>query len=35
MGICASGDILQEKVDKILGDIEGVKTYIDISLKQG
>ena len=24
-----SGDILQYKVDKILGDIKGVKTYID------
>ena len=24
-----SGDIFQAKVDKILGDIEGVKTYID------
>ena len=29
MGMCASGDIFQAKVDKLLGDIEGVKTYID------
>ena len=29
MGMCASGNIFQAKVDKILGDIEGVKTYID------
>ena len=28
MGMCALGDILQTKVDKILGDIEGVKMYI-------
>ena len=27
--MCASGDIFQDKVDKILGEIEGVKTYID------
>ena len=33
MGMCASGDIFQSKVDKIIGDIEGVKTYInDISV---
>ena len=25
MGMCASGDILQSKVDKILSDIDGVK----------
>ena len=29
MGMCASLDILQAKVDKIIGDIEGFKTYID------
>ena len=28
MGIRASGDILQSKVDDILSGIEGVKTYI-------
>ena len=28
-GMCASGDIFQAKVDKLLGDIKGVKTYID------
>ena len=29
MVICAAGDIFQYKVDALLGDIEGVKTYID------
>ena len=29
MGMCALGDILKAKVDELLGDIEGVKTYID------
>ena len=29
MGMCASGDIFQAKVDKLLGDIEGVNAYID------
>ena len=29
MGMCASGDIFQYKVDGLLGDIEVVKTYID------
>ena len=29
MGVCASGYIFQAKVDKLLGDIKGVKTYID------
>ena len=29
MGMCASGDISQAKVDKLLGDIKGIKTYID------
>ena len=29
MGMCASGDIFQAKVDKLLGYIKGVKTYID------
>ena len=27
--MCASRDIFQAKVDKILGDTEGVKTYIN------
>ena len=29
MGMCDLGDIFQSKVDKLLVDIEGVKTYID------
>ena len=29
MGMCTSGDIFQAKVDKLLGDIKGVKTYVD------
>ena len=29
MGICSLGDIFQYKVDKLLGDIDGVKTYTD------
>ena len=29
MGMCASGDIFQSKVDELISDIEGVKTYID------
>ena len=29
MGMCTSGDIFQSKVDKLLRDITGVKTYID------
>ena len=29
MGMCSSGDIFQAKVDKLLGDIECFKTYID------
>ena len=29
MGMCASGDIFQAKVDKILSDIEGAKTCIN------
>ena len=28
MGLCASGDIFQAKVDEIIGDIKGVKIYI-------
>ena len=28
MGLCSLGDIFQSKVDELLGDIEGVKTYI-------
>ena len=27
--MCTSGDIFQSKVDKLLGDIKGVKMYID------
>ena len=29
IGMCTSGDIFQAKVDNLLGDIEGVKTYTD------
>ena len=29
MGMCASGDIYQAKLDELIGDIEGVKTYIN------
>ena len=29
MGMCASGYIFQSKVDKLQGDIEGLKIYID------
>ena len=29
MGMCASGDIFQYKVDELLGDIDGIKTYIN------
>ena len=29
MGMCAPGDIFPDKLDEILGDIKGVKTYID------
>ena len=29
MGMCASGYIFQAKVEKLLGDIEGAKTYIN------
>ena len=35
MGMCASRDISQAKVDELLGDIEGVKTYIDDILVLG
>ena len=35
MGICASGNIFQSKVDKLFGDIEGVKTYINDILVLG
>ena len=35
MGMCASGDIFQDKVDDLLGDIEGVNTYIDDILVLG
>ena len=29
MRLCASGDIFHSKVDELLGDIKGAKTYID------
>ena len=29
MGMRASGDIIQAKLDELLGDIEGVKMYIN------
>ena len=29
MGTCASEYIFQAKVDNLLGDIEGIKTYIN------
>ena len=29
MVLCASSDIFQYKLDELIGDIEGVKTYID------
>ena len=29
MGICTSGDIFQARVDELLRDIKGIKTYID------
>ena len=29
MGMCTSGDIFQAKVENLLSDIKGVKTYID------
>ena len=29
MGMCSLEDILQAKVDDLLGDIEGVKIYFD------
>ena len=32
MGICTSGDILQAKVDGLLGETEGVKVYINVIL---
>ena len=35
MGMCASRENFQTKVDKLLGDIEGVKTYIDDILVLG
>ena len=30
MGMCASGDILQAKIDKLLGDIKDVKRILMI-----
>ena len=35
MGMWASGDTFQAKVDEIIGDIEGVKTYINDTLVLG
>ena len=35
MGMCASGDIFQAKVEELLGVIEGIKTYIDDILVLG
>ena len=35
MGLCGSGDIFQAKVDDLLSDIEGFKTYIDDILVLG
>ena len=32
MGMCHLGYIFQSKVDKLLGNIEGVKRYIDNAL---
>ena len=32
MGMCASVDVFQAKLDELIGDIEGVKTYIDYIL---
>ena len=29
MGVCAFGDIFQAKVYKLIGDIEGIKKYIN------
>ena len=29
MGMCTLVDILQSEVDRLLGDVAGVKTYID------
>ena len=29
LDMCASVDIFQDKVDELLGDIEGIKNYID------
>ena len=29
MGMCTSGDIFQANIDELLGDIKGIKTYID------
>ena len=29
IGMCDLGNIFQEKLDKLLGDIEDVKTYIN------
>ena len=35
MGVCASGNIFQAKVDELLDDIEGFKTYINYLLVLG
>ena len=35
IGLCGSGDIFQSKEDKLLGDIEGFKRYMDYILVLG
>ena len=35
MVLCASGDIFQSELDEHLGDIKGVKTYINNTMVVG
>ena len=35
MGMCASGYLSQAKLDKLLGDIEGINNYVDDILVLG
>ena len=35
MGMCASGDIFQAKVDELFSDIQGFITYINVILVFG
>ena len=35
MGLWASGAIFQAQLDKLVGDIEGVETYIDDIIEVG